>query len=215
MPLINSKQIKFTKDVEFLTASQIKNLAEGTLATDAVNKSQLSAAEAAATAAVAAEAALRAAADLAINVAAAAESAARIAGDSAEAARATAAESVLTADIATEKGRVDAILSLSDADKNSFTEIVALINSVDATNDSTFAGYVVSNNAALDAETAAGLLTLNKEGILTTDINLEFSDAKVASVAAVGQQSDPPEQAISLNNLSTLRWYAKLFPLLP
>ena len=109
MPLINSKQIKFTKDVEFLTASQIKNLAEGTLATDAVNKSQLSAAEAAATAAVAAEAALRAAADLAINVAAAAESAARIAGDSAEAARATAAEGLLQGNINIEKAKIEIV----------------------------------------------------------------------------------------------------------
>lgn len=49
----------------------------------------------------------------------------------------------------TEKGRIDAILSASEADKDSFKEIVDLINSVDTTNDNAFAGYVLSNNAAV------------------------------------------------------------------
>lgn len=57
--------------------------------------------------------------------------------------------------INTEKGRVDAILSASTADKDSFAEIVQLINSVDTQNDSAFASYVLSNNAALAAEQAA------------------------------------------------------------
>ena len=155
MAKIKSKQIDYSSKIEFLTPLEIKNLANGTEALDAVNKSQLSAAEAAATDAVAAEAALRAAADLAINVAAAAESAARIAGDSAEAARATAAEGLLQGNINIEKAKIDAILLASNANADTFAEIVGIINSVDATNDSTFAGYVVSNNAALDAETAA------------------------------------------------------------
>jgi hypothetical protein len=61
----------------------------------------------------------------------------------------------LDAKIATEKGRVDAILSASDADKDSFAEIVSLINSIDTANDSAFAGYVISNDAALAAEVSA------------------------------------------------------------
>ena len=61
----------------------------------------------------------------------------------------------LQAAIDTEKGRIDAILSAADADKDSFAEIVSLINSVDADNDSAFAGYVLSNDAALAAETSA------------------------------------------------------------
>jgi len=61
----------------------------------------------------------------------------------------------LQAAIDTEKGRIDAILSAADADKDSFAEIVALINSVDTTNDTAFAGYVLSNDAALAAETSA------------------------------------------------------------
>ena len=58
----------------------------------------------------------------------------------------------LQGQINTEKSRVDAILLAADADKNSFAEIVSLINSVDTTNDNAFAGYVLSNDAALAQE---------------------------------------------------------------
>ena len=66
-----------------------------------------------------------------------------------EQARAEGAEGVLQSAINTEKDRIDAILSLSDSDKDSFKEIVDLINSVDTTSDTAFAGYVLSNNAAV------------------------------------------------------------------
>ena len=58
----------------------------------------------------------------------------------------------LQSQIDTEKGRIDAILLASEADKDSFAEIVQLINSVDTENDSAFASYVLSNNAALAQE---------------------------------------------------------------
>lgn len=61
----------------------------------------------------------------------------------------------LQTQITTEKERVDAILLASEADKDSFAEIVQLINSVDTENDSAFASYVLSNNAALEAEESA------------------------------------------------------------
>ena len=54
--------------------------------------------------------------------------------------------------IANEKSRVDSILAAADADKDSFAEIVALINSVDTENDQAFAAYVLSNDAALAKE---------------------------------------------------------------
>ena len=54
--------------------------------------------------------------------------------------------------LATERARIDAILASADADKDSFAEIVTLINSVDAENDNAFAGYVTSNDAALATE---------------------------------------------------------------
>lgn len=58
----------------------------------------------------------------------------------------------LQGQINTEKSRVDAILLAADADKDSFAEIVSLINSVDTTNDNAFASYVLSNDAALAQE---------------------------------------------------------------
>ena len=61
-------------------------------------------------------------------------------------------DSGLQSQIDTEKGRIDAILLSADADKDSFAEIVSLINSVDTTNDQAFAGYVASNDAALAQE---------------------------------------------------------------
>ena len=56
-------------------------------------------------------------------------------------------ESSLDGKIDVEKGRIDAILTGSQADKDSFAEIVTLINSVDTENDTAFAGYVTSSNA--------------------------------------------------------------------
>jgi len=61
-------------------------------------------------------------------------------------------DSALQANIDVEKARIDAILQASDADKDSFAEIVNLINSVDTENDSAFASYVLSNDAALAQE---------------------------------------------------------------
>lgn len=57
------------------------------------------------------------------------------------------ADTTLQANIDVEKGRIDAILLAADADKDSFAEIVTLINSIDTDNDNAFAGYVSSNNA--------------------------------------------------------------------
>jgi hypothetical protein len=71
---------------------------------------------------------------------------------SAEASSRVSGDNALDAKILTEKGRIDAILSAAGADSDSFAEIVSLINSVDATNDTAFAGYVTSNNAALASE---------------------------------------------------------------
>jgi hypothetical protein len=52
--------------------------------------------------------------------------------------------------IATEKGRVDAILLAADADKDSFAEIVTLINSVDLTNDTAFASFYTASVSRLN-----------------------------------------------------------------
>lgn len=120
--------------------------------------------------AVAAEGVLRAAGDSALNtslnseisraqgaeadIAAdlAQETLDRAAAVSAEASSRVSGDNALDAKITTEKGRIDAILNLSTADKDSFKELVDLITSIDTENDSTLAGYVSSNNAALASE---------------------------------------------------------------
>lgn len=65
--------------------------------------------------------------------------------------RAELAEAGLQSAIDVEKGRVDAILLASDADKDSFAEVVQLINSVDLENDNALAA-VVLNLQNVDAE---------------------------------------------------------------
>jgi len=77
----------------------------------------------------------------------------RQAAVSEEQVRAQGEESRIESKVDVEKARIDAILLASDADKDSFAEIVALINSVDTTNDQAFASYVLSNDAALALET--------------------------------------------------------------
>lgn len=58
--------------------------------------------------------------------------------------------SSLNSRILTEKGRVDTILSAADADKDSFAEIVTLINSVDTTNDNAFASFYTASVGRLN-----------------------------------------------------------------
>jgi hypothetical protein len=96
----------------------------------------------------------------------------RTAAVSAEASARSSADSVLDGKITTEKNRVDAILSAAGANADSFAEIVTLINSVDSTNDTAFAGYVTSNNAALaqevsDREAGDDALDLRVDGVVS------------------------------------------------
>ena len=76
----------------------------------------------------------------------------RAAAVSGEASARVSGDNALDSKIETEKGRIDAILNLSTSDKDSLKELVDLITSIDTENDSTLAGYVSSNNAALASE---------------------------------------------------------------
>ena len=69
-----------------------------------------------------------------------------------EVSRAQNAEGVLQSNIDNQKVRIDAILEAAGSETDNFVEIVALINSVDTTNDEVFAGYVLSNNQRLTIE---------------------------------------------------------------
>ena len=83
--------------------------------------------------------------------------------------------------IAVERGRIDAILASADADKDTFVEIVSLINSVDTENDNAFAAYVISNDAAVAAVQA--------------DVDQNESDSDAAEAALSGRldvlEADP------------------------
>lgn len=147
--------------------------------------------------------------DLADDISA--EETARIAAVSAEASARSAADTTLQSNIDTEKGRIDAILSAADADKDSFAEIVTLINSVDTANDSAFAGYVTSNNAALatevtnrtNADTALGLRIDGVETAATaltgrvSAAEQDIIDEETARIAAVSAEQTARQNAVA------------------
>jgi len=134
------------------------------------------------TRALAAEAGLQAAID-ALDTgnaqALADEVAARIAGDAA-----------LQSAVDAEKARIDAILLASDADKDSFAEIVTLINSVDTTNDEAFASYVLSNNAALAQEVSD-----RTSGDSTLQSNIDAEEARALAAEGVLQGNIDSEES--------------------
>ena len=140
-----SIKVRYQTDLESHLASDESQYAVGVTAAIGAVQADVNQNEADADEAIASEAAAREAADTT-------EAAARVAGDEAEAAARVEADTTLQGNIDVETGRIDAILEGSQADKDNFAEIVTLINSVDTENDEAFAAYVLSNNAALQAE---------------------------------------------------------------
>jgi len=132
--------------------------------------------------AVSAEETARIAADNTISGTVAAEISDRQAAVSAEESARISGDNALDAKITAEKGRIDAILSAADADKDSFAEIVSLINSVDTANDSAFAGYVTSNNAALAQE-------VSDRTAGDTALGLRIDGVETAATALTGRVS--------------------------
>lgn len=126
----------------------------------------------------------------------------RAAAVSAEASARSAADSVLDGKITTEKGRIDAILDASSADRDSFAEIISLINSVDTTNDTAFAGYVTSNNAALAQEVSdrqAGDTTLQN------NINTVSSNLTALTTRVTAAEEDIVDNASAISAEETAR----------
>jgi len=94
---------------------------------------------------------------------------------------------------------MDAVLLSADADKDSFAEIVSLINAVDIVNDDALAAYVISNDAALAAEEAARVAA---DGSLTTRLAAEegargVADASIVVVMAAMQADVDANEAAS------------------
>ena len=97
------------------------------------------------------------------------------------------ADTALQANIDTEAGRIDAILAAADADKDSFVEIVSLINAVDATNDDALAAYVLSNNAAMSA--------------LKADVDQNEADSDTAEASLTTRVSLAEDHTTQLDNM--------------
>jgi hypothetical protein len=147
--------------------------------------------------------------DLADDIAA--ETAARQSAISSAVSTLEAADTALDGKITTEKGRIDAILSASQADKDSFAEIVSLVNSVDLENDNALAAAVLSINDAVDAEEAARIagdstLQGNIDTVasdlssLTSRVSAaeqDILDEEAARIAGDSAEQTAREQAVS------------------
>ncbi len=144
----------------------------------------------------------------------------RAAAVSAEAALRVSGDSALDGKITVEKGRIDSILALSEQDKDSFKELVDLVTSIDTTNDQAFAGYVLSNNAALaqevsDRQSGDAALGLRIDGVetaataLTTRVSAAEQDivdlgTDLAAETTARQTAISGEQTARTNAINTL-----------
>jgi len=164
-------KIKFDAREIDASSKKITNLASGADSGDAVNKGQLDASSVAD----------KAYADAAVLV---------------EKTRAEGAEAGLQSQITTEKGRIDAILSASQADKDSFAEIVALINSVDLTNDNALASAILSLQAVdsgLDGRltTAEGEIDTLQSGLAQELIDRASADTALSNRVTALETAPP------------------------
>jgi hypothetical protein len=144
----------------------------------------------------------------------------RAAAVSAEAALRVSGDSALDGKITVEKGRIDSILALSEQDKDSFKELVDLVTSIDTTNDQAFAGYVLSNNAALaqevsDRQSGDSALGLRIDGVetsataLTSRVSAAEQDivdlgTDLAAETTARQTAISGEQTARTNAINTL-----------
>ena len=104
------------------------------------------------------------------------------------------------------KGNVDAILNSSEADKNSFKEIVDLINSVDTENDQAFGTfYTASNNRFESLETTTASLDGRITDLETFSSSLdtdfatdqELTELSQSITSSIGELSSSLSDAIS------------------
>lgn len=112
--------------------------------------------------------------------------------------------------ITTEKERVDAILSASSADKDSFAEIVTLINSVDTTNDSGFASFYTASVGRLNnLETTSGSVNISVSNLNTytgsNDTTNGTQNTRLTALEASASTalSTNGTQATSITNLNS------------
>jgi hypothetical protein len=112
--------------------------------------------------------------------------------------------------ITTEKGRVDAILSAAAADKDSFAEIVTLINSVDLTNDTAFASFYTASVGRLNnLESTSGSVNISVSNLNTytgsNDTTNGTQNTRLTALEASASTalSTNGTQATSITNLNS------------
>ena len=168
-------KIKFDAREIDASSKKITNLADGSASADAVNKGQLDASSVAD----------KAYSDAAVLV---------------EKTRAEGVEAGLQSQITTEKGRIDAILDASQADKDSFAEIVALINSVDLENDNALASALLAEqtarenaDSALDGrlDTAEGEIDTLQSGLAQEILDRSSADSALDSRVTALETAPP------------------------
>jgi hypothetical protein len=123
--------------------------------------------------------------DLADDIAA--ETSARQSAISSAVSTLEAADTTLDGKISTEKGRIDAILSASQADKDSFAEIVSLVNSVDLENDNSLAAAILAINDSIDDETTA---RTSGDSSLQGNIDTVSSDLSALTTRVTAAEAD-------------------------
>jgi len=112
--------------------------------------------------------------------------------------------------ITTEKGRVDAILSAADADKDTFAEIVTLINSVDLSNDTSFASFYTASVGRLNnLESTSGSVNVSVSNLNTytgsNDTTNGTQNTRLTALEASASTalSTNGTQATSITNLNS------------
>ena len=125
-------------------------------------------------------------------------------------------ESALDSKISTEKGRVDAILLASDADKDTFAEIVQLINQVDTTNDQAFAAFALATNDSLESldgrlDVAEPKISTLESKVSTLESEMDQAQSDLGSLDGRLDVAEPKISSLESNmgsaqsNISTLQ----------
>jgi len=149
----------------------------------------------------------RASADASIAAGLSTELVTRAAAVSTEISVRTSADASIAANLSIEKARIDAILVGASASADNFAEIVALINSVDTTNDTAFASYVLSNDAALSTELSTRLAADNS---IAANLSTELVDRAAAvsteaSLRVLGDESIATSLSIFVETETNIR----------
>ena len=110
----------------------------------------------------------------------------------AEASLRISADNALTSAVNAEKSRIDSIMAASTADADTFAEVVALVNSIDTTNDSALSGEIsarTSADAAIIASIPTNTVQLSNGWTITengSQIEMSFNGSKKFKLDASG-----------------------------